>query len=564
MQSATMGGILRRTGLLTEAQLATVLQNAGKSDFDAVAAVVREGFAAEEPLLQALGKELGLEVFPLAAATIAPEILLKIPTKAVFQYNVIPVAMENGALSVAIHNPFEPGLADALRLASGLRIRLVLARAPDISAATKKFYGVGAETVEKLIEEGRIEVEPVSQFDKADINDLDQEASIVRFVNQIVWEAYKERATDIHLEPMEKELRIRYRVDGLLHQTPLPPQLARFQSAIISRIKVMSNMDIAEKRLPQDGRIGMRIRGEDLDIRVSTMPTVYGESVSLRLLMRGKQFIGFTELGLRERDAQIMRRMIERPNGIILVTGPTGSGKSTSLYAYLREINTIDQRLITVEDPIEYEMPGVNQINVKAEIGLTFATALRHILRQDPDVIMIGEVRDFETAEIAIRAALTGHLVFSTLHTNDAAGAITRLLDMGVEPFLLASSLECVVAQRLVRRLCPACKRPCQPDKALIKSAGFPVERLSEVTIYEAAGCDKCRQSGYRGRMGIYEVLEVDEFIETMIPARAPSGVIKQKAIDQGMLTLRNDGFLRVLDGLTTIDEIIRVTEESA
>ncbi|MEI7435756.1 MAG: GspE/PulE family protein [bacterium] len=564
MQSATMGGILRRTGLLTEAQLATVLQNAGKSDFDAVAAVVREGFAAEEPLLQALGKELGLEVFPLAAATIAPEILLKIPTKAVFQYNVIPVAMENGALSVAIHNPFEPGLADALRLASGLRIRLVLARAPDISAATKKFYGVGAETVEKLIEEGRIEVEPVSQFDKADINDLDQEASIVRFVNQIVWEAYQERATDIHLEPMEKELRIRYRVDGLLHQTPLPPQLTRFQSAIISRIKVMANMDIAEKRLPQDGRIGMRIRGEDLDIRVSTMPTVYGESVSLRLLMRGKQFIGFTELGLRERDAQIMRRMIERPNGIILVTGPTGSGKSTSLYAYLREINTIDQRLITVEDPIEYEMPGVNQINVKAEIGLTFATALRHILRQDPDVIMIGEVRDFETAEIAIRAALTGHLVFSTLHTNDAAGAITRLLDMGVEPFLLASSLECVVAQRLVRRLCPACKRPCQPDKALIKSAGFPVERLSEVTIYEAAGCDKCRQSGYRGRMGIYEVLEVDEFIETMIPARAPSGVIKQKAIDQGMLTLRNDGFLRVLDGLTTIDEIIRVTEESA
>ncbi len=564
MQSATMGGILRRTGLLTEAQLATVLQNAGKPDFDAVAAVVREGFAAEEPLLQALGKELGLDVFPLAAAVIAPEILQKIPTKAVFQYNVIPVAMENGALSVAIHNPFEPGLADALRLASGLRIRLVLSRAPDISAATKKFYGVGAETVERLIEEGRIEVEPTSQFDKADIDDLDQEASIVRFVNQIVWEAYQERATDIHLEPMEKELRIRYRVDGLLHQTPLPPQLARFQNAIISRIKVMANMDIAEKRLPQDGRIGMRIRGEDLDIRVSTMPTVYGESVSLRLLMRGKQFIGFHELGLRERDAGIMRRMIERPNGIVLVTGPTGSGKSTSLYAYLREINTIDQRLITVEDPIEYEMPGVNQINVKSEIGLTFATALRHILRQDPDVIMIGEIRDFETAEIAIRAALTGHLVFSTLHTNDAAGSITRLLDMGVEPFLLASSLECIVAQRLVRRLCTACKRPYKPDPALIVSAGFPAERLADTTIYEAAGCEKCRQSGYRGRMGIYEVLEINEAIETLIPSRAPASVIKQKAIEQGMLTLRNDGFLRVLDGLTTIDEVLRVTEESA
>jgi general secretion pathway protein E/type IV pilus assembly protein PilB len=349
----------------------------------------------------------------------------------------------------------------------------------------------------------------------------------------------------------------------VLHQTPLPAQLTRFQAAILSRIKVMANMDIAEKRLPQDGRIGMRIQGEDIDIRVSTMPTVYGESVSLRLLMRGKEFIGFQQLGLRERDSKIMRKLIERPNGIILVTGPTGSGKSTSLYAYLHEINTIDQRIITVEDPIEYEMAGINQINVKADIGLTFATALRHILRQDPDIIMIGEIRDFETAEIAIRASLTGHLVFSTLHTNDAAGAVTRLLDMGVEPFLVASSLEAVVAQRLVRRLCQTCRRPSTPDHALLKGAGFPVDRLAAESIYDGVGCEKCRSTGFRGRMGIYEVLQITEGIEPLILQRSSSNSIKQKAVAEGMLTLREDGWSKVLEGQTTVEEVLRVTEET-
>ncbi len=560
----SLTGLLKRTGLLSDAQIATLLQHAQQTEMPIVRAAVAQGLAAEDALLEALATVLHMPFVRLGTLTVESAILEKLPTRAVFQYNVIPLGIENGALQVATNDPFDAGLVDALRLASGMRVKLALALHNDIAAAIKKFYGVGADTVEKLMQDdNRIEVAPEETLLKTDLGELDQEASIVRFVNQIIWEAYQERATDIHLEPMENQLRIRYRVDGVLHQTPLPAQLTRFQAAILSRIKVMANMDIAEKRLPQDGRIGMRIQGEDIDIRVSTMPTVYGESVSLRLLMRGKEFISFRELGLRERDEKIMRKLIERPNGIILVTGPTGSGKSTSLYAYLHEINTIDQRIITVEDPIEYEMAGINQINVKADIGLTFATALRHILRQDPDIIMIGEIRDFETAEIAIRASLTGHLVFSTLHTNDAAGAVTRLLDMGVEPFLVASSLEAVVAQRLVRRLCQACRRPAVADEAFLKSTGFPVARLAAGPIYENAGCEKCRSTGFRGRMGIYEVLQISEGIEPLILQRASSNAIKQKAIAEGMVPLRDDGWSKVMDGLTTVEEVLRVTEET-
>ncbi len=560
----SLTGLLKRTGLLSEAQIATLLQHAQQNETTIVHAVVSQGFAAEDAFIESLAMVLHLPFVRLGTMTIESAILEKLPTRVVFQYNVVPYAIENGALIVGTNDPFDTGLVDALRLASGMRVRLALALQNDIASAIKKFYGVGADTMEKLMQDGnRIEVAPEDTILKTDLSELDQEASIVRFVNQIIWEAYQERATDIHLEPMENQLRIRYRVDGVLHQTPLPSQLIRFQAAIISRIKVMANMDIAEKRLPQDGRIGMRIQGEDIDIRVASMPTTYGESVSLRLLMRGKEFIGLRQLGLRERDEKIIRKVIEKPNGIILVTGPTGSGKSTSLYAYLHEINTIDQRIITVEDPIEYEMGGINQVNVKAEIGLTFATALRHILRQDPDIIMIGEIRDFETAEIAIRASLTGHLVFSTLHTNDAAGAVTRLLDMGVEPFLVASSLEAVVAQRLVRRLCPDCKRPAKPDRLFLETAGFPMAALDTTPIYEGVGCEKCRQTGFRGRTGLYELLQVTETIEPLILQRSSSNAIKQLAVTQGMRTLRDDGWAKVLEGVTTVEEVLRVSEET-
>jgi type II secretion system protein E len=559
----SLTGLLKRTGLLSDAQVTALLQHAQQNETTLVSAVVGQGFAAEDAFLESLAMVMHLPFVRLGTMTIEAAILEKLPTRVVFQYNVVPYAIENGALVVGTNDPFDSGLVDALRLASGMRVRLALALQGDIASAIKKFYGVGADTMEKLMQDdNRIEVAPEGLF-KTDLGELDQEASIVRFVNQIIWEAYQERATDIHLEPMENQLRIRYRVDGVLHQTPLPAQLIRFQAAIISRIKVMANMDIAEKRLPQDGRIGMRIQGEDIDIRVSTMPTTYGESVSLRLLMRGKEFIGLRQLGLREQDESIIRKLIEKPNGIILVTGPTGSGKSTSLYAYLHEINTIDQRIITVEDPIEYEMGGINQVNVKAEIGLTFATALRHILRQDPDIIMIGEIRDFETAEIAIRASLTGHLVFSTLHTNDAAGAVTRLLDMGVEPFLVASSLEAVVAQRLVRRLCKDCKRPAKPDRLFLESIAFPVENLSSTLIYEAVGCEKCRSTGFRGRTGLYELLQVTDEIEPLILQRSSSNAIKQKAVSRGMRSLRDDGWAKVLEGVTTVEEVLRVSEET-
>ncbi|MGD9874533.1 MAG: GspE/PulE family protein [Kiritimatiellia bacterium] len=557
-----LAGLLEQTGLFTPAQIEDILQRQQQSSMSITDVVLDMGYARDDEFLQALAKTMAIPFVRLSDTAIDAAILQKLPTKAVFQYNVVPVAMEKGALRVATHNPFHPGLVDALRLASGFRIRLALSTADDLSKASKKFYGVGADTLDQMIQHDRIEVASEEDILPADLSDLDQEASVVKFVNQIIWEAHKDRATDIHMEPMETSLRIRYRVDGVLHQTPVPAQLKRFQSAIISRIKVMSNMDIAEKRLPQDGRISLRIRGEEIDVRVSTMPTVYGESVSLRLLMRSSGLLGMDKLGMAPRDSKILTKMIHKPHGILLVTGPTGSGKSTSLYAWLHTINSVDKRILTIEEPIEYEMEGVNQINVRPQIGLTFAVGLRHILRQDPDVIMVGEIRDRETAEISIRAALTGHLVFSTLHTNDAPGAVTRLLDMGIEPFLVASSVEGLVAQRLVRRLCPACSRPLPVDKPSLTNIGFPLERLKEGTLKEAVGCEECRMTGFRGRTGIYEILAVDDHIRPLIVARASSAAIKTEALRRGMHTLREDGWTKALEGVTTVEEVLRVSEE--
>lgn len=557
-----LAGLLEQTGLFTAAQVEEILQRQQQSGMSITDVVLDMGHARDDEFLKALAKAMDIPFVRLAGTVIEAAVLQKLPTKAVFQYNVVPVGMEKGALRVATHNPFHPGLVDALRLASGFRIRLALSTADDLSKASKKFYGVGADTLDQMIQHDRIEVASEEDLLPADLSDLDQEASVVKFVNQIIWEAHQDRATDIHMEPMETSLRIRYRVDGVLHQTPVPAQLKRFQSAIISRIKVMSNMDIAEKRLPQDGRISLRIRGEEIDVRVSTMPTVYGESVSLRLLMRSSGMLGMDKLGMDERDSKILTKMIHKPHGILLVTGPTGSGKSTSLYAWLHTINSVDKRILTIEEPIEYEMEGVNQINVRPQIGLTFAVGLRHILRQDPDVIMVGEIRDRETAEISIRAALTGHLVFSTLHTNDAPGAVTRLLDMGIEPFLVASSVEGLVAQRLVRRLCPVCRQPLPVDEASLANIGFPLERLSEGGLYTAAGCEECRMTGFRGRTGIYEILAVDDHIRPLIVARASSAAIKTEALRRGMHTLREDGWTKALQGVTTVEEVLRVSEE--
>ena len=560
--SNRLAALLGATGLFTPPQVEELAIKQRENDGVLTATVAALEYAREDAFLAALAQAMQIPYLRVGDKPIAGEVLEKVPTKAVFQYNVIPIGIENGALRVATSEPFRPGLADALRLASGLRVKFALSPAADIEKAAKKFYGVGADTLDRLIADNQLDLDEELGPSVGDLSNLDQDASVVKFVNQIIWEAHHDRGTDIHIEPMENDLRIRYRIDGVLHPTPLPPQMKRFQSAIISRIKVMAGMDISEKRLPQDGRISLRVKGEEIDVRVSTIPTVYGESVSLRLLMRSSGMYGMDRLGLFKDDEEILNRLIRRPHGILLVTGPTGSGKSTSLYAWLHTINSVDKRILTVEDPIEYEMAGINQIQMKPEIGLTFAVGLRHILRQDPDVIMVGEIRDQETADIAIRAALTGHLVFSTLHTNDAAGAITRLVDMGIEPFLVSSSVEALVAQRLVRRLCPVCKRPWTVDMPFLESVGFPISKLLTGTICEPVGCEECRGTGYAGRTGIYEILVVTDAIRQMVVDRQSAADIKVHALEHGMHTLRMDGWRKVLAGTTTLEEVIRVTSE--
>lgn len=517
----------------------------------------RESGISEEQFLQRLAEKLQWPFLDLPHITVTADAQKKISTKVAFQYGVMPTKFEEGVLQVAVSNPFDTALLNAVRFNAQCTIQFGLAPKDEIEKALKRYYGVGAETLDQMAEDEPLEL----TVEDKEITEGDQEASVIKFVNQVIWEAYKDRATDIHFEPAEDELRIRYRIDGILHQTPMPPQLKRYQAALISRIKVMSGMNIAEKRLPQDGRINVRIKGEEIDIRVSTVPTVYGESVSLRLLTRGKIFLSLDKLGFAPHEENALREIIIKPHGILLVTGPTGSGKSTSLYAFLSTINSVHKRIITIEEPVEYELKGINQIAVRSDIGLTFAMGLRHILRQDPNVIMVGEIRDLETAEIAIRAALTGHLVFSTLHTNDAPSAFTRLIDMGIEPFLVASSVEAVLAQRLVRTICPHCRVEQKVAPDYLRKIGFPEEEIPTAKFYKGAGCEHCRQLGYQGRMGIYELLILNEAIRPLILSRAAASTIAQRAMEQGMRTLRTDGWNKVRAGQTTIEEVLRVTQ---
>jgi type II secretion system protein E len=520
--------------------------------------IARERGVTEDAFLQKLALTLGWPYLDLPKHIIPPEARNKISTKIAFQYSVLPTNVNDGTLQVVASNPFDAAMMNAVRFDARMPVQFALAPKAEIEKALKKYYGVGAETLDEMGDDEPMELEIAN--DK-EITEDDQEASVIKFVNQVIWEAFKDRATDIHFEPAEDELRIRYRIDGILHQTPMPPQLKRYQAALISRIKVMSGMNISEKRLPQDGRINVRIKGEEIDIRVSTVPTVYGESVSLRLLTRGKIFLSLDKLGFAPNDEAMIRDIIIKPHGIFLVTGPTGSGKSTSLYAFLSAINSVHKRIITIEEPVEYELKGINQIAVRPEIGLTFAMGLRHILRQDPNVVMVGEIRDQETADIAIRASLTGHLVFSTLHTNDAPSAFTRLTDMGIEPFLIASSVEAVMAQRLIRTICPHCKTEQKVDAVYLKKIGFPEDEIGTAKFWRGVGCEACRQLGYQGRKGIYELLIVTEAIRPLIMNRANATEIAQRAIAAGMRTLRTDGWTKVKNGETTIEEVLRVTQ---
>jgi type II secretion system protein E len=520
--------------------------------------IARERGVGEDIFVQKLATTLDWPYVDLPKLNIPPEARNKISTKIAFQYSILPVAVNEGALQVVVSDPFDAAMMNAVRFDARMPVFFALAPKAEIEKALKKYYGVGAETMDEMGEGEALDLDIAS--DK-EITEDEQEASVIKFVNQVVWEAHKDRATDIHFEPQEDELRIRYRIDGILHQTPMPPQLKRYQAALISRIKVMSGMNISEKRLPQDGRINVRIKGEEIDIRVSTVPTVYGESVSLRLLTRGKIFLSLDKLGFAPKDEAIIRDIIVKPHGIFLVTGPTGSGKSTSLYAFLSAINSVHKRIITIEEPVEYELKGINQIAVRSDIGLTFAMGLRHILRQDPNVVMVGEIRDQETADIAIRASLTGHLVFSTLHTNDAPSAFTRLTDMGIEPFLIASSVEAVQAQRLIRTICKHCKTEQKVDQEYLRKIGFPADAIGTAKFWHGVGCEECRQLGYQGRKGIYELLAVTENVRPLIMNRANATTIAQAAIENGMRTLRTDGWNKVMAGETTIEEILRVTQ---
>ncbi|MBO5941167.1 MAG: type II/IV secretion system protein [Kiritimatiellae bacterium] len=558
--SMLVESLLKATGIYSDAALDRIENGlASNPEMPILEAILKFGGEKESLFLEKMAVVLGLEYLDVANFQPKPDVIAKLPASAVYQYNAMPIRFDGVSLTVVASDPFNTAIADGLRLAAGCPVRIALAPSEDIDKAVKKFYGVGAEAVEKMLEDGRFFVDDMDgSISKIDVGAEGEEASIVKFVNRIIAEADRQGATDIHIEPQETELRIRYRIDGMLHKVDVPPQLNRLKSAIISRIKVMAELDIAEKRLPMDGRIGLRIGGEDIDIRVSTMPGAWGESISLRILAKSGNFVRMKDLGFSERDFNVVDKIIRRPNGIFLVTGPTGSGKATSLYSFLHEVNTMDVRILTAEDPIEYQMDGIIQVQMNKDIGLDFARTLRAFLRQDPDKIMVGEIRDRETAEIAINASLTGHMVFSTLHTNDAAGAFPRLTDMGVEPFLIASAVAGVMGQRLTRRLCPKCMKEAPLD---LKYYDLPYPPESEI-VYEPAGCEFCSKTGYKGRRAIFEVLEVDDDIESAVVKRQNATQIRELSLSKGMKTLREDGWSKVFKGVTSIREIMRVTED--
>src|SRR5215213_5494313 len=524
--------------------------------------VLDSGKVDEQRFLQAISEFFHVPVGSIDAKSIDRQTLSLLPSRFVFQHHILPVEVKGNTVVLATYDMFN---SVGRQLAAQLLkqpVEWVLVPRAQILRAMKSLYGVGAETFDEILKTNR-SFEALQDTESAmDLNADDPEASVVKFVNQIIREAIVERATDIHVEPLEGDLRIRYRIDGILHEVAVPPQLRLLQSAIISRLKVMAHMDIAERRLPQDGRINLQASSQNIDVRVSTIPTVNGESISLRLLSRDqqRQQFGFERLDFSPAHKRTVMSLLAQPNGIVLVTGPTGSGKSTSLYCFLSSINSVERRIITIEEPVEYRLPGVSQIDVKPEIDLTFAKGLRHILRQDPNVIMVGEIRDFETAEIAIRAAMTGHLVFSTLHTNDAVGGITRLLDMGVEQFLLASTVRAFLAQRLVRTICPDCNEMVDYPREYLAEIQFPLREFG-TRFRRGSGCENCRHTGYQGRMAIYEICVINEAMRRAIVQKRDGGELKQIATKLGMETLRQDGWRRVAEGKTTIEEVVRVTQ---
>ena len=551
-------------GIVSKEKLNSLVKEIEASGQDLSHVLIKNDVASEKEILQIFSEKLGLICVDIRTLSINKSVLEKVPVKIATYYKFLPIDIKDRILTIAASAPLEIKTQDEIRAQLGYDIDVILACRADISDGLKKYYGFATETLEKIsMDAARSEnyAGEALQESVEDIEKLAGDASVIKLVNQIILEAYRKRATDIHIEPYRQKLSLRYRIDGLLYDANVPPEIKNFLSAIISRIKIMSNLNIVERRLPQDGRAVVKVQEQVLDLRISTLPTPYGESLVIRILP-AQMLYSLEKLGLSKMNLQIFEKLIQRPHGIIFVTGPTGSGKTTSLYACLNRINTKERKIITLEDPVEYEMSGITQIQVMPEIGLDFARGLRSVLRHDPDVIMVGEVRDLETADIAIRVALTGHLVLSTLHTNDAASGITRLVDIGVEPYLIVSSVEAFIAQRLIRLICPDCKyedktTPVEVKDLIAKDLGL---KSKDIKVFRGKGCINCNHTGFYGRTAIYELLLLDDAMKDLILKKASSNQINKIARLKGMKTIRQDGWGKVINGLTTPEEVMNIT----
>ena len=555
------GEILVRRGLIDPDQLEKSRQGVGEGT-NVVNVAIDLGYVDEDVALRAMAEEVGLDFIDLTQTDVDLTLLETFPTKLIYRQNLFPVARSNGQLEVATSDPFNLYPIDEASAATGLSIVPLLASRSEIDKLIKRHLGVGGETVDNLIEQQSdhdVELLNDIETDGSELSEMAQEASVIRLVNEILMEALELRASDVHIESQADGLAIRYRIDGILHSQPVPPEINQFQAAIISRLKIMSRLNIAEKRLPQDGRMKLKISGRQVDVRVSIIPMIHGESLAMRLLDKTAMVFNLQGLGMDPDLYEQFHELIKLPHGILLVTGPTGSGKTSTLYSSLLEIRDSTTKIITTEDPVEYQLEGINQIQVHSKIGFTFAHSLRSILRHDPDIVLVGEIRDQETAENAIQASLTGHLVFSTLHTNDAPSAFTRITDMGVEPFLVASTVAGVMSQRLVRVLCEHCKQPYTPDREDMPE-DFPWDKLADRPLYAATGCRECRQVGYKGRLGIFELMTTNDDIRTLANSRASSWEMRKVAIESGMHTLRMDAWRKALAGQTSLDEVLRST----
>lgn len=563
-----IGAELVKKGLVTYEQVQEGLQFQARVGGYLGRALVKLGHLREADLLRVLADQLSIQYVDLKNCEIQPDAIKQVPAKFATHYRLIPIRIEKNVLTICVADPLEVGTVDDMRTLLNCDVKLAISDEGNILEAIKKHYGIGASALERVVQEDASRgasptgTSTMSSMTAVDIEDRSKDASIIRFVNQILMEANESRATDIHVEPYEDEMKVRYRIDGILYDAKIPPNLKQFQSSIVSRIKIMANLNIAEHRLPQDGRFKVRAKDKELDLRVSILPTPYGETVNIRLLTTNI-FFGLDKIGFSPRNLATLEKVIQKPHGIIFLTGPTGSGKTTTLYACLNKINDRQTKVITIEDPIEYQLKGITQIQVQPKIGLTFSSGLRSMLRHDPDIMMVGEVRDVETAEITIRVALTGHLVFSTLHTNDAPGAVARLLDMSIEPFLVVSSVECIIAQRLVRLICPYCKEEVKDRSKNIKILGeIPNASVGHAVTYRGAGCEKCNHTGYFGRTAIHEVLLMSDKVRELTLSRASSTEIRRQAAREGMKSLREDGWEKITQGITTCEEVARVSQQ--